>query len=101
VVQKSLHEGFGLTVSEAMWKARPVVGSRIGGIIDQIVDGQSGVLVDTHDLEACGLAIESLLDDPERAEIMGKEAQDRVRAEFLAARHLRQYARLLADLLAD
>ena len=57
-------EGFGLTVAEAMWKGRPVVASRIGGIQDQIVDGESGVLVDPADLAGVGAAIEGLLGDP-------------------------------------
>ena len=54
VVQKSLAEGFGLTVAEAMWKRRPVVGSKVGGIQDQIVDGRSGVLVDPTDTVGVG-----------------------------------------------
>jgi trehalose synthase len=100
VIQKSIAEGFGLTVAEAMWKARPVVASRIGGIQDQIVDGVSGVLVDPEDLEACGRAVAGLLADPGRASSMGKEAQERVRDEFLGARHLMQYLEIIAPLLA-
>jgi trehalose synthase len=100
VVQKSLAEGFGLTVSEAMWKARPVVASRIGGIQDQIVDGESGLLVkDPHDLKEFGDAVVKLLDDPKAAERMGKAAQERVRDEFLGARHLIQYVDLLEKLI--
>src|SRR2546429_545474 len=83
VVQKSLAEGFGLTVAEAMWKARPVVASRVGGIEDQIVDGVTGVLLDDpFDLAAYGAAVRDLLQDPERAERLGREAQQRVRDEF-------------------
>ena len=79
VVQKSLAEGFGLTVSEAMWKRRPVVGSRIGGIRDQIEDGRSGLLLsDPRDLEQAGMAITGLLDDSERAQRIGIAAQLRV-----------------------
>ncbi|CAN5684184.1 glycosyltransferase [soil metagenome] len=100
VVQKSIAEGFGLTVSEAMWKARPVVASRIGGIQDQIVDGITGVLIDdAGDLEAYGTAVANLLDDPEGAARMGKEAQSRVRDEFLGPRHLMQYVELIRALL--
>jgi len=100
VVQKSLAEGFGLTVAEAMWKARPVVASRIGGIQDQIVDGDSGLLVaDPKDLEAFGRAVVRLLDDPNGAEAMGKNAQERVRDEFLGARHLIQYVDLIESLI--
>ena len=68
ITQKSLAEGFGLTVAEAMWKARPVVASRIGGIQSQIIDGETGVLLDDpRDLEAFGEAVTGLLADPERA----------------------------------
>jgi trehalose synthase len=100
VVQKSVAEGFGLTVAEAMWKARPVVASRIGGIQDQIVDGVSGILLDDpSDLGAYGAAVRGLLEDPDRAERMGREAQERVRDEFLAVRSLMQYLDLIGRLL--
>ena len=100
VVQKSLAEGFGLTVAEAMWKARPVVASRIGGIQDQIVEGVSGVLVsDPTDLAEFGEAVRDLLTDPDRATKMGVDAQERVRDEFLGPRHLMQYVKLIVGLL--
>lgn len=100
VVQKSLAEGFGLTVAEAMWKARPVVASRIGGIQDQIVEGVSGVLVsDPADLAEFGEAVRDLLTDPDRATKMGADAQERVRDEFLGPRHLMQYVKLIAELI--
>jgi len=96
VVQKSIAEGFGLTVAEGMWKARPVVATRIGGIQDQIEDGVSGVLLDDPmDLEAYGAAVRGLLQDPERARAMGRAAQERVRGEFLAVRSLMQYLDLI------
>lgn len=102
VVQKSLAEGFGLTVAEAMWKARPVVASRIGGIQDQIVDGENGLLVDDpKDLEAFGTAVMRLLDDPSGADTMGRNAQERVRDEFLGARHLIQYVDLIESLISE
>src|SRR5215217_4433801 len=92
VVQKSLAEGFGLTVAEAMWKARPVVASRIGGIQDQIVDGESGLLIDDPtDLGATASAIDGLLDEPSRAAEIGASARQRVRESFLGTRHLVQY----------
>ncbi|MEA2404694.1 MAG: trehalose synthase [Thermoleophilaceae bacterium] len=94
VVQKSLAEGFGLTVAEAMWKARPVVASRVGGIQDQIADGESGILVDPGDLNGFGAAVSGLLGDRTRAEHMGAAAQARVRGEFLGVRHLTQYVDL-------
>ena len=71
VAQKSLAEGFGLTVSEAMWKGRPLVASDVGGIQDQIVDGETGLLVEPHDLPAFATAVRSLLDDAERAGRIG------------------------------
>jgi trehalose synthase len=102
VVQKSLAEGFGLTVAEAMWKARPVVASRIGGIQDQIVDGESGMLVDDPaDLEEYGNKVTALLDDPEHAEEIGHNAMERVREDFLGVRSLLQYLELIEPLLRD
>ena len=76
VVQKSIAEGFGLTVAEAMWKGRPVVATAVGGIQDQIVDGENGVLLrDPRDLDAYGDAVRGLLEEPERAARMGEAAQ--------------------------
>jgi trehalose synthase len=94
VVQKSLAEGFGLTVAEAMWKARPVVASAVGGVQDQIVDGESGLLVEPDDLDGFARAVTGLLGDPARAEWMGHNARERVRGAFLGARHLEQYVDL-------
>jgi len=92
VVQKSLAEGFGLTVAEAMWKRRPVVASRIGGIRDQIEDGRSGVLLpDPRDLEQVGVAITELLADGARAQQIGLAAQRRVQQQFLGPHHLGRY----------
>lgn len=102
VVQKSLAEGFGLTVAEAMWKDRPVVASRVGGIQDQIVDGVSGVLLDDpRDLAAYGGAVAALLADSGLMARMGDAARERVRAEFLGSRHLIQYLALFARLIYD
>lgn len=99
VVQKSLAEGFGLTVAEAMWKRRPVVASRIGGIQDQIVDAESGLLIsDPSDLEEFGRAVCELLSDKERAEAMGAAAQTRVRQNFLGPHHLGRYFELIEQL---
>ena len=101
VVQKSIAEGFGLTVAEAMWKARPVVASAVGGIQDQIVDGETGVLLpDARDLDAYGAAVRGLLEDEERARKMGEAAKQRVRDEFLGARSLLDYLDLISRLLA-
>jgi trehalose synthase len=99
VVQKSLHEGFGLTVTEAMWKGRPIVASATGGIRDQIVDGVHGLLVDDpYDLGAFGAAVRRLLEDRPFAERLGHNAHERARQEYLGLRHLLQYAQLVADL---
>jgi trehalose synthase len=94
VVQKSLAEGFGLTVTEAMWKERPVVGSRLGGIQEQIEDGRSGLLVDPTDLEAFGEAITRLVRDDQLAAEIGHGARLRVRSRFLAPHFLASHLEL-------
>ncbi len=100
IVQKSLAEGFGLTVAEAMWKERPVVGTRVGGIQDQIVDDESGVLIDDPtDLAEYGAAVLGLLTDTERARRIGQGARERIRGQFLAPEHLRAYFELIQSLL--
>jgi trehalose synthase len=102
VVQKSLAEGFGLTVAEAMWKERPVVASAVGGIVDQIENGTDGLLVDDPaDLQAFGAAVESLLRDPTDAARLGRNARRRVIDEFLGDRHLEQYGALFEQLAHD
>jgi len=102
VVQKSLKEGFGLTVTEAMWKGRPVVASDSGGIGDQIADGVTGVLLDNPlDLRGFAAAVGGLLADPERAEALGDAGRESVRENFLENRHLLQYLDLLERLPAD
>jgi trehalose synthase len=100
VAQKSLAEGFGLTVSEAMWKARPVVASDVGGIREQIEDGHTGFLVDPSDLESFGRHVSDLIASPHEAERMGEAGQARVRRHFLGPRHLEQYLELLDRVLA-
>jgi trehalose synthase len=101
VVQKSIAEGFGLTVAEAMWKERPVVASRVGGIQDQVVDGKTGFLIDDpRDLAACAKAIERILADAQLAEAMGEAGRQRVIDNYLAVHRLREYVDLLAALIA-
>jgi trehalose synthase len=101
VAQKSLAEGFGLTVVEAMWKSRPVVATRVGGIVDQIVDGEHGVLIDDpFDLEAFGVAVTGLLAESSRAHRLGLSAYDRAHTLFLGDSHLERYANLFATLLS-
>jgi trehalose synthase len=101
VVQKSLAEGFGLTVAEAMWKERPVVASRVGGIEDQIEHERSGLLVDEpKDLRAFGDAVVRLIDDRPAAARLGREARRQVARHYLAPRLLKQQADLLLRLVA-
>jgi trehalose synthase len=100
IAQKSLAEGFGLTVAEAMWKARPVVASRVGGIQEQISHGESGVLLDDPlDLEAFGGAVTALLREPRWADQLGRNARERVRERFLSARSLLDYAEVIRRVL--
>ena len=99
IVQKSLQEGFGLTVTEALWKGRPVLASAVGGIQDQIEDGHDGALLaDPSDLAAYGARLRDLLAQPERAEALGRQARETVRERFLSVRHLGQYADLIERL---
>jgi trehalose synthase len=100
VVQKSLAEGFGLTVTEAMWKQRPLVASRVGGIQDQITDGEQGLLVDPRNLTEFGNAVQAVLDDPEMARALGYAARERVREQYLAPQYLSAYLALFEQILA-
>ncbi|KRF32378.1 glycosyltransferase [Nocardioides sp. Soil805] len=100
VVQKSLVEGFGLTVTEPMWKSRPVVASAVGGIRDQVEHGVSGLLLDDpHDLDAMAAAVDLLLRDRDTADRLGHGAHLRVLDRFLGDRHLIQYAEVFASML--
>jgi trehalose synthase len=99
VVQKSLAEGFGLTVAEAMWKSRPIVASAVGGIVDQIEDAEHGLLIDEPgDLRGFGAAVERLLRDPTDAARLGQAARRRAVDEFLGDRHLAQYGEMFGKL---
>ena len=99
VVQKSLVEGFGLTVTEAMWKARPVIASRVGGIQDQITDERDGLLIsDPNDLDALAARMALLLHDRGLADRLGVAARARVQDQYLGDRHLAQYADLFERL---
>jgi trehalose synthase len=92
LIQKSIREGFGLTVTEALWKARPIVAGRAGGIVDQIQDGETGFLVDS--VEECARAIETILDDPPGAREMALRGKEYVRRNFLSPRLLRDWLAL-------
>src|SRR5262249_24868872 len=101
ILQKSLAEGFGLTVAEGMWKARPMVASAVGGIQDQIEDGVSGILIqDPSDLAAVASAVDGLLEDQMRSSQMGQAARQGVLDHFLGTRSLTQYLDLIQGLLA-
>jgi len=96
IVQKSLREGFGLTVTEGMWKGRPVIASAVGGIQDQIEDGVSGLLLkDPKDLDGFAELLCDLLCEPERMDAIGQAAHRRVKEQFLGLDHLLKYAELI------
>jgi trehalose synthase len=92
LVQKSIREGFGLTVTEALWKARPLVAGRAGGIVDQVQDRETGFLVDS--VEECAEALQIILDDPPSAKQMALKGKEFVRKNFLTPRLLRDWLAL-------
>ncbi len=96
VIQKSLQEGFGLTVTEAMWKGKPVIGGNVGGIRLQVHNYHTGFLVDTP--EGAALRIRDLLRRPERVASMGATARRFVAENFLLTRHVREYLTLMLGL---
>ena len=96
VIQKSVREGFGLVVSEALWKGRPVVAGSVGGIPLQIVNGKTGYLAST--VEECAQRVLELLRDPDRAGVMGLAGREFVRDNFLITRYLRDYLRVFRAL---
>ncbi|MCL6107163.1 MAG: glycosyltransferase [Actinobacteria bacterium] len=96
IVQKSIREGFGLTVSEALWKIKPTVGGNVGGIPSQIKDGETGYLVDS--VEQCAERCMWILDHPEESRAMGRAGKEHVRAHFLMPRLLRDYLRLFSEI---
>ena len=89
IVQKSLHEGFGLTVSEALWKGKPIIAGAVGGIPLQVSHKYSGIL--THTVEGTAYWIKQLLNEPEFANRLGINGREHVRWNFLLTRHLRDY----------
>jgi trehalose synthase len=98
-IQKSIREGFGLTVTEALWKAKPTIGGNVGGIPLQIVDGETGFLVDSP--EGCAERSIQFLEDPELALQLGRAGKEHARERFLTPRLLRDWAQLFGDLLDD
>jgi len=97
VLQKSIREGFGLTVAEALWKGKPVIGGNVGGIRLQVINHHTGFLVDTA--EGAALRARYLLHNPKEYERMGRTARAFVRDNFLITRHLREYLTLMVALL--
>jgi trehalose synthase len=97
VVQKSTREGFGLTVSEALWKGRPFIGGDVGGIPLQVRDGETGYLVST--VEDCADRAMRILGDPEHGRALGLRGKEHVRAHFLTPRYLRDYLRIFNEVL--
>jgi trehalose synthase len=89
IIQKSLREGFGLTVSEALWKGKPVIAGAVGGIPLQVSHKYSGIL--THTVEGTAYWIKQLLNEPEFARRLGENGREHVRCNFLLTRHLRDY----------
>jgi trehalose synthase len=101
ITQKSLAEGFGLTVAEGMWKGRPVVGSAVGGINDQIAGGTGILLPDPGDLKAFGAAVRRLLENKDEATRMGEAGQAYIREQYVGDLHLLRYASLLGPMLPN
>ncbi len=99
VMQKSLKEGFGLTVAEALWKGRPVIASAVGGIPLQITHKYSGIL--TYSIEGTAYYLKQLLNDPEYAEKLGANGREHIRNNFLITRHIRDYLMLFISLYHD
>jgi trehalose synthase len=96
VLQKSLREGFGLTVAEAMWKGTPVIGGDVGGIRYQIEDGANGFLVGS--VEEAADRMTELVSNKELRDEMGRKAREMVRKNFLLTRYLEQYLDLFGEL---
>ncbi|MCZ2109892.1 MAG: glycosyltransferase [Dehalococcoidia bacterium] len=96
VIQKSLREGFGLVVAEGLWKGRPCVGGRVGGIPLQIKDGETGYLVSS--VEECAQRVNELMDDPAKCDRMGQAGREHVRDNFLITRYLHDYVRMFLQL---
>jgi trehalose synthase len=99
IIQKSIREGFGLTVTEGLWKGKPVIASNVGGIPLQIRDGETGYLVEPTDFQGCADRIAKIFRDPAAAEEMGKKAKEDVRSKFLITRMLLDELKLVGELV--
>jgi trehalose synthase len=99
IIQKSIREGFGLTVTEALWKGKPVVASNVGGIPLQIEDGKTGYLLEPRDIEGFVDRVIHLLEKPDLSSKMGEMGREMVRQKFLITRLMCNYIELLNDIL--
>ncbi len=99
LIQKSTREGFGLTVSEAIWKARPFIGGNVGGIPLQVEDGVTGYLVESVD--QCAERSLEILRDPALGKTLGRRGKEFVRSHFLTPRYLRDYLRIFTEILSS
>jgi trehalose synthase len=97
VVQKSIKEGFGLTVTEALWKGKPTIAGAVGGIPNQVIDKRTGMLV--HSVEGCAYQIRYLLTHPEFAAQLGRNGREHVKENFLITSNLRRWLLLMQILL--
>jgi trehalose synthase len=96
ILQKSIREGFGLTVTEALWKAKPVVASNVGGISLQIAHKYSGLLC--YSVDGAAFAVKQILNNPEYGEKLGKNGKEHIRNNFLITRHIKEYMLLFLSL---
>ncbi len=101
IIQKSIREGFGLTVTEALWKGTPVVASNVGGIPRQVIDNQTGFLVDPYDLRGCADIVSSILKHPKIGRHLGENGKEHVRKNFLITRHVIDDLKLLNRMLHE
>ena len=99
IIQKSTKEGFSLTTTEALWKEKPVVGTNVGGIPLQIIDGETGFLVNPDDIKGCADKVIKFLKNPSLSKEIGKKAKEHVRKNFLITRLLLDHLDLLTDVL--
>ena len=100
IIQKSLKEGFGLTVTEALWKGTPVVASNVGGIPFQVIDGKTGFLLQPRDTQGFADRVIEILRNPDLAREMGKNAKEHIRENFLVTRLLADHLDLLTEVMA-
>jgi trehalose synthase len=102
VAQKSLAEGFGLTAAEAMLKGTPVIASQVGGLVEQVIDGETGILIkDPANLEEFGVAVCRILDDDDLRERLGRQARERAIETHLGDTHLGLWGEVIAAVYPD